>query len=167
MASPKIVSFFIFDPTTGNPVTGQTMTFVTYKNELGTNVSQPTIIEIGGGAYYFTPVFTGSHGIAYCIDCGVGANPAKVSGYLRPEDYYTDNVDATSSSILTAVGTVQSDITDLKDEALGQWRIFTSGSDANRLVLYRQDGVTVLKKFDLTDSVNAPTTTNPYRRTPV
>jgi hypothetical protein len=56
---------------------------------------------------------------------------------------------------------------DAHDEAFGKWEIFTSGPDANRLVLYRADGVTVLKKFDLTNALGAPSTINPFKRTPV
>lgn len=58
-------------------------------------------------------------------------------------------------------------VVDLHDETLGKWQIFTTGPDANRLVLYRQDGVTVLKKFDLADSGGTSTVINPFRRTPV
>lgn len=58
-------------------------------------------------------------------------------------------------------------VSDLQDEALGKWQVFTTGADANRLVLYRQDGVTVLKKFDLTDANGAPAVINPFKRTPV
>lgn len=58
-------------------------------------------------------------------------------------------------------------VVDLQDEALGKWQVFTTGPDANRLVLYRQDGVTVLKKFDLADANGSPAVVNPFRRTPV
>ena len=58
-------------------------------------------------------------------------------------------------------------VVDLHDETLGKWQIFTTGPDANRLVLYRQDGTTVLKKFDLADSGGTATVVNPFRRTPV
>lgn len=150
MASPKIVVFSIFDITTGAPVTGATPTWTTYKDDTGANLAQPSFVEIGGGLYYFTPVFTTNRGIAYILDTGGASNtPDKYSGYLRPEDFYVD------------------DILDLKDEAFGKWQIFTSGPDANRLVLYRADGVTVLKKFDLADAAGAATSINPYRKTPV
>lgn len=58
-------------------------------------------------------------------------------------------------------------LTDLKDIGIGKWQVFTSGGDANRLVLYRQDGSTVLKKFDLKDAVGDPTYINPFARNPV
>lgn len=149
MASPKIVIFFLFDEATGVPLTGATPTFDTYKDDAGVDVSQPTITEIGGGAYKFTPVFPTDKGLAFLVNGGVGSAPRRQSGFLRPEDY---NLDI---------------LTDLGDEAFGKWEIKTTGPDANRLVLYRQDGVTILKKFDLFNSVGSPTYQNPFKRTPV
>lgn len=58
-------------------------------------------------------------------------------------------------------------VVDLQDETLGRWEVVTTGPDANRLVLYRQDGVTVLKKFNLQDASGSPTVINPFRRIPV
>lgn len=80
-----------------------------------------------------------------------------------------DNLDAASSTLATAAAlvTAQSDLTDLMDIGLGRWKIEVTGGDANRLVLYRQDGVTVLKKFDLLDSAGDPTFINPFTREPV
>ena len=49
----------------------------------------------------------------------------------------------------------------------GKWQIFTSGLDINRLVTYRADGVTILKKFNLFDSAGVPTSINPFRRDPI
>jgi len=49
----------------------------------------------------------------------------------------------------------------------GRWKIFTTGPDANRLVLYDLDGTTVLKKFDLKDSSGSATTTSVFERVPV
>ena len=142
MPSPQIITFFLF--TGGNtPVTGATPSFITYKDETGANLSQPTIHEIGGGAYYFTPVFTVGHGIAYVIGTGV-ANPPLVYGYLRPEGFGVDS---------------------LLDEAFGKWQIMTTGPDINKLVLYRSDG-TVLQKFLLEDGAGTPTYINPYARIP-
>lgn len=58
-------------------------------------------------------------------------------------------------------------VTDMHDETFGKWRIFTTGPDANRLVMYRPDGVTVLKKFDLKTASGAPTVVNPFIRDPL
>lgn len=150
MASPKIEVLFVYNSSTGAPLTGQTLTFDTYKNDLGTNVSQPSITEIGGGAYKFTPVFADpARGIVYVINTGSGATPARLARFMRPEDWNTD------------------DITLLKKYQEGRWKIFTTGPDANRLVLYDDDEVTVLFKFDLKDSAGAPAVTNVLERVPV
>lgn len=95
MASPKYLVFFIFDQITGAPITGATIGvsgihFLSYKDHNGANISQPTIVEMGGGGYGFIPTFSTDQGISYCIDCGSGAQPPNVFGYLRPEDYYVD-----------------------------------------------------------------------------
>lgn len=148
MTSPRIVAFFLYDETTGTPLTGAVPVFDTYKDDTGTNLTAPAITEIGGGAYKFTPVFPTNKGIVYVIDGTAGSTPRRQSAFLRPEDY---NLDV---------------ITDLQDEMLGEWKIFTSGPDANRMVLYRIDG-SVLKKFDLQNSAGSATTSNPFRRVPV
>jgi hypothetical protein len=151
MASPKIEVFFLYDASTGVPLTGATPVFDTYKDDLGANLAQPSITEIGGGAYKFTPDITTTpdRGIAYVIDGGATASPRRVARYVRPEDYSTDLV------------------VDLWDMEFGKWQIGTSGPDINRLVTYRTDGVTILKKFNLFDSAGVPTSINPFRRDPI
>lgn len=74
--------------------------------------------------------------------------------------------DATAASYVTS-GSLGEAVVNIKDHALGKWEIKLDGPDANRLVLYKADGVTVLKKFNLTDSDGNPTAVNPYTRTPV
>lgn len=151
MASPKIEVFFLYSESTGDPLTGQVPTFFTYKDDLGANIAQPTISEIGGGAYKFTPVFADpDRGIVYVIESGAGAFPLFVSRFMRPEDWNTDDI-----SVVTKI-------------TEGRWKIHTSGPDANRLVIYDDDGITPIKKFNLfaADGVT-PTTTNPFERVPV
>lgn len=65
------------------------------------------------------------------------------------------------------VGSTGGYLSDLRDEAIGKWEILTTGPDANRLVLYRVDGITVLKKFDLQDVGGSPNFNNPFKRIPV
>lgn len=149
MSSPKNVVFFLFDETTGAPYTGATPTFDTRLDTTGATVAAPVITELGGGAYIFTPVFPTDRGLAFVVNGGVGTNPRRQSIFLRPEDYDIDL------------------IVDLHDGLVGKWQVFTTGPDANRIVLYKADGVTVLKKFDLADAAGAATTNNPFRRTPV
>lgn len=152
MASPKLEVFFIYNLATGAPQTGIAgITFDTYKNDLGVNVANPTISEIGGGAYGFTPVFADpARAIVYVINVNnVAYSPQRVARFMRPEDWTTD------------------DISTLLDYESGKWEIVTTGGDANRIIYYAADGVTVLKKFDLTDDNGDPTSTNPFVRTPV
>lgn len=146
MASPKLEVFALFDLTTNAILTGQVPTFLTYKNDLGVNVAQPTISEIGGGLYGFLPAFTDGRGIGYIIDTGANANPTRISRYMRAEDYIGE---------------------DVNDFVRGKWEIKATGPDANRFIVYAPDGVTVLKKYDLEDVLGNPTTTNPFSRTPV
>jgi hypothetical protein len=146
MSSPKSIIFPIFDPMTNAPVLGAVPTFVTYKDDTGANVGQPAITEVGGGFYKFTPVFTAGRHILYVVDTAAN-NPPLYSGDLRPEDYLYDLIQ------------------DLSDEMFGEWRVFTTGPDANKLVLYRPDS-SVLKKFNLKDQTGAATFSAPFRRIP-
>lgn len=50
------------------------------------------------------------------------------------------------------------------EETLGRWKVHTSGIYANKLVIYKQDGTTVLKTYDLKDSSGSATTVNPFER---
>ncbi len=159
MGSPTTEIFFVFNISTGAVLTGAAagMSFDTYKDETGSNLSQPLISEIGGGAYGFTPVFASpSHGIVYVLNTGTSGNPQKLSRYIRPEDYAADNI----STVLTAVQQIQA-------FSEGKWKIFTTGPDANRLVVYDTDGTTVLKKYDLVDRNGIATYINPFARLPV
>jgi len=105
MASPHVEVFYLFDAL-GAPVAGKAIGpgaaqihFLTYKNEAGTDVAQPVITEVGGGAYKFTPVFADTtHGITYIVSTG-GSNPITWSRYMRPEDW-NDDLATTGSSIL-------------------------------------------------------------------
>ncbi len=84
----------------------------------------------------------------------------KAQGNVGLDIYGADN------DLFAGAAFPTSKITDLHDALLGEWKIFTSGPDANRLVLYRPSAA-VLKKFDLQDSAGNPTSLRPYRRVPV
>lgn len=148
MASPKIEVLFFYD-NAGAPLTGLTVTFDTYKDDLGSNLAQPTITEIGGGAYKFTPVLNPARGIVYIVNGGATANPRRQSRFCRPEDYAVDLLQ------------------DMSDMDFGKWEIKTTGPDANRMLTYRPDGVTILKRFNLFDAAGVPTSINPFRRDPI
>lgn len=153
MPSPQIEVLFFYDLSTGAPLTGLTPVFEFYKDDLGANLTPPTITEIGGGAYKFTPAFPADplRAVIYVVDAGATANPRRQARFVRPEDWNTDVFD----------------MGDVQDAVLGKWEIKTTGPDANHLIFYRLDGVTVLKKFLLTDAAGVPTTINPFKRTPV
>lgn len=143
--SPQIEVFFLYDAA-GTPLTGQAgMTFSCYKDDLGSNLANPVISEIGGGAYKFTPVLSAGRGIVYVLNTN-GAYPARLAKFIRPEDYAPD---------------------ELLVIAKGKWEIATTGPDADRLIIYAEDGTTVLKKFDLFDSAGIATSQNVFKRTPV
>ena len=157
MSSPTTETFFVYDLTTGAPKTGAAagMSFDTYKNDQGTDLSQPTIFEIGGGVYGFNPTFTAGRGIAYVLNTGTGGNPAKLNRYMRPEDYNTD-----------AIPTIQTIVQNIKDYDQGKWQIFATGPNANQMWFYASDGVTVLAKYNLLDADGNPTVFSPFTRVP-
>lgn len=153
MASPHLEVFFVRNPATGNPLTGAagSLSFATYTDDTGVAVTPvPTISEVGGGLYKFlaTLPVSPSRGLTYVISTS-GNEPEYVWRFVRPEDWNDDQ------------------ITDLADVAFGKWVIVNTGPDANRLVLYRQDGVTIVKKFDLRDLTGNPTISNIFQRLPV
>lgn len=143
-----IQGFLIVDAVTGLPVTGATggMTFEYYADDLGGAApAVPIVTEIGGGCYKFYPQFPASddRGVVYMLNTGAGHRPLRVYGYLRPTDEAED------------------DLPTLAQRELGGWRIFTTGPDADRLVVYDADGTTPLAKFPLRDLVGAPSATAP------
>ncbi len=149
--SPRIEVFAIFDSSTGAPATGESPTFTVYKDDQGTNVSQPTIAEIGStGLYWFTPNFPASaaRSVAYIIDCGSGNSPRYYWKNLRQESYDEDKI-----KTIFQVNT-------------GRWKIHTSGPYENQLVIYDADETTILYQFDLKDSSGSPTSTSPFEREP-
>ncbi len=150
MATPTPEVFFVYDET-GVPLTGAAagMSFVAYRTEAGIVITpEPSITEIGGGGYSFTPATPPTnHGIVYVLQ--TGGYPAYVARYYRPEDYYPDKILGIESFLF------------------GKWEIKTAGPDANRIIYYQPDGTTVLAKFDLLDSNGDPTTLNPFLRDPV
>lgn len=156
MSTPNPEVLFVFDGVTGLPYTGVAtdLSFVKYIDDTGASVTAPTISKVTDGIFKFTPVFSG-HAIYYMI--ATGESPAYVYRYMRPEDVDSDD---SVSAVLDAVTT-------LLDIETGKWKIFTSGDDANRLVIYEPDGTTVLMKFDLLDSSGSATSSSPFSRVPV
>jgi len=71
------------------------------------------------------------------------------------------------ASVSADIAAVKTDTSSLIVVSVGKWTIFKTGPDANRLILYELDGVTVHKKFDLKDDTGAPSTTTVYERDPL
>lgn len=145
MASPRIKVFAVFDGA-GAPLTGVVPTFSYYRDDLGGALAAPVISEIGGGLYKFVPNYpiSLSRSAVYMLSTA-GNSPAYYYENVRREDYAPE---------------------DARQALLGKWQIYTSGPDANRLVMYADDGVTVLQKFDLRDSSGNPTVNAPFSRLP-
>lgn len=57
-------------------------------------------------------------------------------------------------------------IATIKKVIANRMKIFVTGGDANKMVVYEDDETTVFKKFGLKDSAGAPTSTNPFERDP-
>jgi hypothetical protein len=70
-------------------------------------------------------------------------------------------------TIASDTGSLAAGLQEILEYQVGKWEIQVTGPDANRLILYRPDGVTVLKKFDLQNANGDPTFINPFKRIPV
>jgi hypothetical protein len=104
MASGKYEFLFVFDSTTGAPKTGLTLTFSSYKYSDGSNVSpQPSIVEAGGGAYYFEPDFTEEPNLGIFYVVSTGHTPAYLCRYMRPEDWNMDNANMSITGAYSAL----------------------------------------------------------------
>lgn len=173
MASPKLETFFVTD-VAGTPVTGGAagMSFEVYKDDQGTNVTQPTIVELAGGLYGFIPNFPVStaRSVIYVLNTGTNRVPARYYRNIRPEDWNDDGIPALQTGITTMLSNDTSTaaaLADLQQILVGRWKIHTTGPDAFRLVYYAVDGVTVTHRFDLKNALGAAATLNPYERVPV
>ncbi len=153
---PTTSVIFALYGNTGAPLTGAVPVFTTYETLAGVPVTpQPSIVEIGGGMYGFTPYATDiSNGTAYVIDGTASANPRYSAGGLQPGV----NVNVDVASILAIVTTISNYLS-------GRWEIVTSGAQANQMVFYAPDNVTQIAVFNLLDVNGNPTTTNIMQRT--
>jgi hypothetical protein len=93
------------------------------------------------------------------------AETKAVADALRTD--YTTARAVKIDTIQTNTSALATQIQDLLDYQAGKWEIKATGPDANRLILYRPDGTTVLKKFDLKNANGDPTFVNPFQRVPV
>ena len=81
-----------------------------------------------------------------------------------------DDILATASAlsaVATNVNDIEAMVNRLNSFHSGKWKVFAVGPDANRIVYYAEDGVTVLAKFDLKDISGAATYKAAFERVPV
>lgn len=82
------ISFNLYDGN-NNPVTGVSIgpagiRFLKYVDRTGSPRTTPTIVEIGGGSYGFTPSDADELvGVCYLIDCTAAVQPRRVSGAVH------------------------------------------------------------------------------------
>jgi len=148
----------------------------------------PAFMEIGAGLYKFT--YVAAEEVVFQVDGGasIPATNRFVSGVLSPVDTNLDTAVSSRAPAATAVSTVdltpsraarldnldatvssrgdQVTATQLRRLMEGRWKIFTTGPDSNKLVLYSNDGSTVLQKWDLKDNLGSPTSVNIFERVP-
>jgi len=159
-----------------NPVPGVVNTKVTVSglNSDGSTFTfsptAPQWTEITTGAFLNQGVYTvqiaGANMnvvgmLVYVI--GVSGSAAKAfvgTGKIIAADW--DSIDATMSSRADQVTATQ-----LRRLAEGRWKIWTTGPDINRLVMYSADGSSVLQKWNLFDNLGIATVTNIFERVPV
>lgn len=71
------------------------------------------------------------------------------------------------TEIISSSSSLGSVLNRLRIVSEGRWKIFDSGLDANKQVIYDPvDNTTVFMKFGLSGSDGTPTTTNPFERNP-
>ena len=138
------------------PLTGASPIFEAYEDFSGGPVTPPSIVEIGLGMYGFQPAPSDiANGTAYIIDGTVHANPRYASGALQPG--VDVNVDVAAILALC---------TGINNLLYGRWEIYTTGANANQLLMYAPDNTTVIATFNLLDINGNPTASAPiFQRT--
>lgn len=81
-------------------------------------------------------------------------------------DTYTRVGAPVGASISADIAAVDATVERLQLLKEGRWKIFTSGIDANRLVLYAADGTTPIQKWDLKNNAGAASSSEVYERVP-
>lgn len=146
-----IMAFFT---NSGVPETGLSATIrVRLVSDNSLTVTDEAMTEVGDGWYKYN--FTGyNDSVDYAFRCDGSSTLSGTERYVfAGNENYKDDIEnaiwnATSSSHVTS-GTMGNIMTDLKDEAFGKW---TLDPTAETLTLYKSDGTTVLKIFDLTST---------------
>ncbi len=151
-----------------------------------TNAAPVTVTEVGYGVYKFT--YVAAEEVVFVLDGGASIPAADryARGVMAPTDTHLDVAvstrasQATMDSAATQAGldavnvnvamldsrvqVQQQAIDTLYQYQGGRWKIHTTGPDANRIVYYADDGVTIVAKFDLKDISGNPTHKGAYER---
>lgn len=90
-------------------------------------------------------------------DASAGSSPALIAAAVWDEP-------VASHLTVGSTGATLKRVQVLKE---GRWKLFDSGPDANRVVLYAEDGTTVIQKWDAKDKTGAASNTEIYERVPV
>lgn len=166
MSSPKVVGFLLQSNIDGSPLTGQTPTFATYCDDSAVDITPlPTITELKGGMYAFTPSFRANKALVYVIDAGLNSLARYYSDVKRPEEFDVDLIAAAASSASDAADSADLAATAaimVRKFQTNRWKIVS-----NQLVVYDDNGTTPFKTFNLLDQSGAPTMTNIFERVPV
>lgn len=93
-----------------------------------------------------------------------GANPA--IGAFKIIANENGDIYSAVSTVQTTTNAISSIVTLLQKVEQNHWKIVTTGPDANKLVIYDNDGVTPLLKFALFDGAGNSTFINPFERVP-
>jgi hypothetical protein len=101
----SFVSFALYN-TSGVPLTGQTPSFVAYKDATGANRTPPTLNELGGGLYGFTATNADEQiGTSFLVDCGLTSSTRYFAGSVgKPIGYAV--YDSTGAPLATATPTI-------------------------------------------------------------
>ncbi len=90
-----------------------------------------------------------------------------ITGLIGTPDLGTVSLDIGNvKSETNLIATLNTKLTALMDGMFGKWELVTTGDDANRLVLYKQNG-DELMKFDCKDADGLASTSPVFKRIPV
>lgn len=78
-------------------------------------------------------------------------------------------IQPSATAFVTSVSTAQvdavlADAEKTRKATYNNYQVVNSGLDANRAIIYEDDGTTVFKKYNLFDAAGNPSTQNPHKR---
>jgi hypothetical protein len=133
----------------------------------------PLITEISDGLYKFS--FEAVEDTVFVIDGGAQISDPEiryVRGVLSPQDQRLDAAISTVPGLLLTQALLSNPVANTVADAMfrairadkilrGRWKI-----QGTQLLMYDDDGITILRTFDLRDSQGQPSATNVFERMP-